>query len=554
MPPKLKSAADLEKWEEKKGFKGVIASGGFKILRKCVECDQPTNGLDEPKCGKHGGKRQVQVRDECHVDGCTKRANQANGTMCNGCWVAADPAERGCPGCQRETKHKSRPDGLCANCVGKAGVKAKREARRPELAQLCEDEGIEEGPTDVADAAFGTRYAVLNKHDDYMPHVCVRSGKELRRACAVRGCVHEAKNVPGTPKTHCFGHGGGHRCAVEGAHLVEVEERGFAPYAGYVLSEQCALNGVPKPEWAGTRCCMGCLKRLEPTHAAVRVHVRKEHLMVAAIAEALHARGRGDLVGKLRHDCAAGPSRRRADLALRPSGRFLIDFENDEDQHKDRTTSCERRKLAGHLADHGAPAYSEAEGKLWDPPHPSEEELEALRGTPSDTPALERLRLDRRRATQRVLRDYAVANRGLGEGEVLAPKLHVLRANCDRFVAADGTKVGALFHSTGDKALDAAMRLKPTKAFAPAVARIADRLAALCDAQADDAWFEARPELTVEYHRYDGCARDGADPNGAVAAAHAALDPHAARATPGTTARMDAIKAAAAKKRKAPAT
>lgn len=26
MPPKLKSAADLEKWEEKKGFKGVISS------------------------------------------------------------------------------------------------------------------------------------------------------------------------------------------------------------------------------------------------------------------------------------------------------------------------------------------------------------------------------------------------------------------------------------------------------------------------------------------------------------------------------------------------
>ena len=154
-----------------------------------------------------------------------------------------------------------------------------------------------------------------------------------------------------------------------------------------------------------------------------------------------------------------------------------------------------------------------------------------------------------------MLRDYAVAKRGFGEGEVLAPKLHVLRANCDGFVAADGTKVGALFYSTGDKALDAAMRLKPTKAFAPAVARLADRMIALCDAQADDAWFEARPELTVEYHRYDGCARDGADPNGAVAAAHAGRDPneaHAARATPSTTARVDAIKATT-KKRKAAA-
>lgn len=334
------------------------------------------------------------------------------------------------------------------------------------------------------------------------------------------------------------------------SHWPEIDEKGFAPLAKHVLSDQCVFNGFSKPEWAGTRCCMGCLKRLEPTHEAVKVHVRKEDLMVAGIAAELHARGRGDLVGKLVHDCAAGPSRRRADLALRPSDRFLLDNEIDEHQHVDRTTSCERRKLAGHLADHGAPAYTDAEGKLWDPPHPSEAELDALRGTARDTPALERLRLDRRRATQRVLRDYAVANRGLGEGEVLAPKLHVFRANCDGFVAADGTKVGALFHSKGDKALDAAMRLKPTNAYAPAVARIADRMIALCDAQADDAWFEARPELTVEYHRYDGCARDGSDPNGAVAAAHAALDPNEARTTPSTTARMDAIKAAA-KKRKA---
>ena len=269
--------------------------------------------------------------------------------------------------------------------------------------------------------------------------------------------------------------------------------------------------------------------------------------MVAGIAEALHARGRGDLVGKLVHDCAAGPSRRRADLALRPSTRFLLDYENDEDQHM----STARRAASG--------ASSRATWRTTARPRtPTRRascgtrrtratlELEALRGTARDTPALERLRLDRRRATQRVLRDYAVAKRGLGEGEVLAPKLHVFRGNCDGFVAADGTKVGALFYSTGDKALDAAMRLKPTKAFAPAVARIADRLIALCDAQADDAWFEARPELTVEYARYDGCARDGADPNGAVAAAHAGRDPHAdaARATPSTAARLDAVKAA----------
>ena len=488
--------------------------------------------------------------------GARTEATQANGTRCQGCWVAADPEARGCPACQKSPKSQSRADGLCGTCVASAAVAAKRVERRAELAQLCDDEGIEEGPADAKDAAFRTRYVVLNDKDDHKPHMMCAERRQVdaaRAPCA--GASTRRSLAPGTPNTHCMGHGGGHRCAVEGAHLVELEEQGFAPYAKHVLSKQCVFNGFSKPEWAGTRCCMGCLRRLEPTHEAVKVHVRKEDLMVAGIVEALHARGRGDLVAKLVHDCAAGPSRRRADLALRPSTRFLLDYENDErPAHVDRTTSCERRKLAGHMADHGAPAYTDAEGKLWDPPHPSDLELEALRGTARDTPALERLRLDRRRATQRVLRDYAVAKRGLGEGEVLAPKLHVFRGNCDGFVAADGTKVGALFYSTGDKALDAAMRLKPTKAFAPAVARIADRLIALCDAQADDAWFEARPELTVEYHRYDGCARDGADPNGAVAAAHAGRDPHAdaARATPSTTARVDAIKATT-KKRKAAA-
>ena len=116
---------------------------------------------------------------------------------------------------------------------------------------------------------------------------------------------------------HCIAHGGGPRCAVPGAHLVEIEKKGYAPYAEHVLSENCALNGFPQPELIGTRCCMGCLKRYDPTHEAVRVLVHKEHLVVAGIVEELHARGRGDLVDRLVHDCAAGPSRRRADLALR---------------------------------------------------------------------------------------------------------------------------------------------------------------------------------------------------------------------------------------------
>ena len=206
MPRAPKTEADLRAWEAKKGFKGVISNGGVAIKRKCVDCDQPTTSLAEAECAKHGG-----TRNKCQV--CNEnKAHYAKGTQCHGCWVAADPAARGCPGCQKEPKCLSRDDGMCGACVRNAATAANREARRPELAQLCEEQGIEEGPAKVTDAAFGKRYVVLNPKDDYKPRVCVRSGDHWKRACAVRGCVHEADFAPGTPNTHCDGHGGGHRC------------------------------------------------------------------------------------------------------------------------------------------------------------------------------------------------------------------------------------------------------------------------------------------------------------------------------------------------------
>jgi hypothetical protein len=78
---------------------------------------------------------------------------------------------------------------------------------------MCADEGIEEGPSDVTDAEFDTRYAVLNQRDDHKPCVRVRCGDNWERACVVRRCTHMAVSAPGTStKTHCPGHGGGHRC------------------------------------------------------------------------------------------------------------------------------------------------------------------------------------------------------------------------------------------------------------------------------------------------------------------------------------------------------
>ena len=263
-----KTETDLKKWEKDKGFKGVISEGGVKIRRKCVNCDQPTRCFTEEMCSKHGGKGQAY--SECQTEGCTNKAYCANGTMCVSCWVAADPEARSCPGCQKLPKRQSRPDGLCCNCVRKAAVEAKREARRPELAQMCEEQGIEEGPADATDAAFGTRYAVLNFHEDYKPHVVVRSGDQWTRACAVRGCTHMAIRANGTPNTHCIGHGGGPRCAVEGMHLARGRRAGLrAVGRARALRRSARSTACPNPSGRGRAAawaaCSGSSRRTRPS-------------------------------------------------------------------------------------------------------------------------------------------------------------------------------------------------------------------------------------------------------------------------------------------------
>ena len=112
---------------------------------------------------------------------------------------------------------------------------------------------------------------------------------------------------------------------------------------------------VPKPELEGTACCLECLKRMDPDNVAVKLHLRKEVLVVAAIGEELTRRGFHDrvaaatrLLGSAVHDCALGQSRRRPDLFFLLSGqaRLVLTFENDENEHDDRSTSCEHAKLA----------------------------------------------------------------------------------------------------------------------------------------------------------------------------------------------------------------
>ena len=211
----------------------------------------------------------------------------------------------------------------------------------------------------------------------------------------------------------CISHGGGYRCAT-GVHLED------PPYAAYKLSASAISYGsdgrtYTRPEWAGVRCCLDCLKNLDPTNVAVKVFIRKEHLLISEIVSEFLRRGLGDLVstksGIATNDCSLGPSLRRQDVDFDLSDRMILDIENDEDQHRDRSTSCEHRKLVGHLADRGAPALTKEEGNLWDPPHPDDLRLAELEGTPEDTSELCRLRIARKKATERVLRDYHAQRR-----------------------------------------------------------------------------------------------------------------------------------------------
>ena len=271
--------ADLKRWEEKKGFKGVIR--GFLIHRKCVKCDKPTRSVHDAECPKHGGKRRVQVRNECQTEGCTYVAIRAKGTMCQGCWIAVDPAERGCPRCQRQPRSLSRPDGLCGACVKRATFAAKLVERREELAQLCADEGIEEGPAKVTDAAFRKRYGVLNEKDGHKPHVMVRGSDRWHRACAVRGCVHAVEFAPGTPNTHCAGHGGGHRCPGP-------PDQAKCPLDNYIKVRESDFQVRYIKD--GIQYCCGCFCAAFPDDELARNAKRCVHAKEQAVREFLEQR------------------------------------------------------------------------------------------------------------------------------------------------------------------------------------------------------------------------------------------------------------------------
>ena len=77
-------------------------------------------------------------------------------------------------------------------------------------------------------------------------------------------------------------------------------------------------------------------------------------------------------------------------------------FENDEEQHKHRTTNCDRAKISGTLVDLGAPGLTKEKAKLWSPDLPGDIALAKMDDSDLIVSDLKR---DRTAAIERVTSD-----------------------------------------------------------------------------------------------------------------------------------------------------
>ena len=124
-----RAARVLQEWEAEKGFAGVFY--GTYIVRKCA-CGKGIKSLDQALClvcasreakiasgfrPRRPPRANRRPRNTCTTDGCAKGAHYAKGTLCERCYVQADPNARGCPRCKKNKQVKSREGRLCWDCV-----------------------------------------------------------------------------------------------------------------------------------------------------------------------------------------------------------------------------------------------------------------------------------------------------------------------------------------------------------------------------------------------------------------------------------------------------
>ena len=163
------AARVLREWEEEKGFAGTVY--GTYIMRKCA-CGRPTNSLEQAMCGvctrreakvASGFKPRrlpaaSKVRHACVTDGCGYVASYAMGTLCEHCYVQADPDARGCPRCKKNKPVKSRADRLCWDCVrlGRREAEGRRRLIRRVPRDALADALLDEADTAHLEDAFGS--------------------------------------------------------------------------------------------------------------------------------------------------------------------------------------------------------------------------------------------------------------------------------------------------------------------------------------------------------------------------------------------------------------
>ncbi len=155
MPAKLPVEERVANWEARHGFQGIMSPSGRTIHRRCA-CGKATASLANPACvhcekaaGKwRGGKRTRsyeqcgdEAREEpralqasyqapprrpppadpsrylqCRTKGCSNVAKR-RGTLCQKCYVAADPETRACPVCKKMSRCTTHQWGICNSCV-----------------------------------------------------------------------------------------------------------------------------------------------------------------------------------------------------------------------------------------------------------------------------------------------------------------------------------------------------------------------------------------------------------------------------------------------------
>ena len=302
-----------KKCEHCGNHKPIFGNKGDARATRCGNCKDPSMVNIVSRTCERCGEHQPVFGNE----------GDARPTRCGKCKddTMVDIRSRMCERCgERQPAFGNEGDAratLCSNCKDDSMVNFKKN-------RMCERCGEHQPRFGNEGDTQATRCG--NCKDNSMVNFkCTK--------CEVEGCTFFAAAGGTLFKHRCISHGGGYRCET-GAHAEDIP-----PRAKYKLSENAVSYGAdgashPRPEWAGKKCCLTCLKHLDPSNVAVKVYIRKEHLVVSQIASEFIRRGHGDLVnatsGIMTNDCPSGPSMRRSDLDIDLGPGLLCTFENDE--------------------------------------------------------------------------------------------------------------------------------------------------------------------------------------------------------------------------------